>query len=145
MMIGEKLVGTWKLISVCAIRESDGEVKYPFSKQPVGQLMYDSIGNMSVVIIRPKSSGSSANDDSQSTAGKKSNSDGFQAYFGVYEIDEEKRIVVHHIKGSSFPDWEGTAQTRFVEISENQLTLKTPAIPYSGEMFIWKLVWERKS
>ena len=145
-MIRGAIIGAWELFSVCAIRQSDGEVKYPFSKQPIGQLMYDSIGNMSVVIIRPDRQELSADDDFQTTTGKiKLTSSGFQAYFGSYEIDEEKKIINHHIKGSSFPDWEGTTQTRFVEISENQLTLRTPAIPYHGEMFTWKLVWERKS
>jgi hypothetical protein len=121
-MIREQLIGTWRLISVCAIRQSDGEVKYPFGKRSVGQLMYDSIGNMSVVIMRPERPRSSINDKFQATAEEiKSAFEGFEAYFGAYKIDEEKEIVIHHIEGSSFPNWEGTAQTRFVELSGNQL------------------------
>jgi hypothetical protein len=145
-MIKEQLIGTWRLISVCAIRQSDGEVKHPFGKRSVGQLMYDSIGNMSVVIMRPERPRSSINDKSQATTGEiKSAFEGFEAYFGAYKIDEEKKIVIHHIKGSSFPNWEGTAQTRFAELSGNQLTLRTPPLSYRGETFTWKLVWERKS
>ena len=145
-MIREQLIGTWRLISVCAIRQSDGEVKHPFGKRSVGQLMYDSIGNMSVVIMRPERPRSSINDKFQATTGEiKSAFEGFEAYFGAYEIDDEKEVVIHHIEGSSFPNWEGTAQTRFVELSGNQLTLKTPPLPYRDATFTWKLVWERKS
>jgi hypothetical protein len=145
-MIRDQLIGTWRLISVCAIRQSDGEVKYPFGKRSVGQLMYDSAGNMSVVIMRPDRPRSSINDKFQATTEEiKSAFDGFEAYFGAYEIDEEKEIVIHHIEGSSFPNWEGTAQTRFAEFSGNQLTLRTPPLPYGGATFTWKLVWERKS
>ena len=77
-MIREQLIGTWRLISVCAIRQSDGEVKYPFGKRSVGQLMYDSAGNMSVVIMRPERPGSSTNDKFQVMTGEiKSTFDGF--------------------------------------------------------------------
>jgi hypothetical protein len=108
--------------------------------------MYDSIGNMSVVIMRPDRPRTSINDKFQATTEDiKSAFDGFEAYFGSYEIDEEKKIVIHHIVGSSFPNWEGTAQTRFAEFSENLLTLRTPPLPYSGVTVTWKLVWERKS
>lgn len=145
-MIREHLIGTWNLISTLSMRQSDGEVKYPFGKQPVGQLMYDSAGNMSVVIMRPERPRSSINDKSQATNEEiKSAFNGFEAYFGTYEIDEEKAIVSHKIEGSLFPNWEGMTQTRFAEFSGNQLTLKTPPMPYGGETITGTLVWERKS
>ena len=145
-MIRDQLIGTWKLISACSIRQSDGEAQYPFSKQPVGQIIYDSAGNMSVIIMRPERPKSSINDKSQATNEEiKSAFDGFEAYFGTYEIDEEKKIISHHIVGSLFPNWEGMTQTRFAEFSGNQLTLKTPPISYGGATITGTLVWERKS
>lgn len=145
-MIRDQLIGTWKLINACSIRQSDGEVEYPFGKQSVGQIMYDSAGNMSVVIMRPERPKSSMNDKSQATNEEiKSAFDGFEAYFGTYEIDEEKEIVSHHIVGSLFPNWEGMTQTRFAEFSGNQLTLKTPPMPYGGATVTGTLIWERKS
>jgi hypothetical protein len=145
-MIRDQLIGTWKLISACSIRQSDGEVQYPFSKHPVGQIMYDSAGNMSVIVMLPERPKFSINDKSQATNEEiKSAFDGFEAYFGTYEIDEEKEVVSHHIVGSLFPNWEGMTQTRFAEFSGNQLTLKTPPIPYGGATITYTLVWERKS
>jgi hypothetical protein len=145
-LIRDQLIGTWKLINACSIRQSDGEVEYPFGKESVGQIMYDSTGNMSVVIMRPERPKSAINDKSQATNEEiKSAFDGFEAYFGTYEIDEEKKIVNHQIVGSLFPNWEGMTQTRFVEFSGNRLILKTPPMAYGGATVTGKLVWERKS
>ncbi|WP_455368216.1 lipocalin-like domain-containing protein [[Eubacterium] cellulosolvens] len=145
-MIKDQLIGTWRLNSAFSIRQSDGEVLYPFSKQPVGQITYDSAGNMSVIIMRPERPKSSINDKSKATNEEiKSAFNGFEAYFGTYEIDEEQKVVSHHIVGSLFPNWEGMTQTRFAEFSGNQLTLKTPPMPYGGETITGTLVWQRKS
>ena len=35
--------------------------------------------------------------------------------FGTYTIDEEKKMVTYHIVSSSFPNWEGEAQTRTID------------------------------
>ncbi len=100
---------------------------------------------MSVIIMRPERPKSSINDKSKATNEEiKSAFDGFEAYFGTYEIDEEKKIVSHHIVGSLFPNWEGMTHTRFAEFSGNQLTLKTPPMQYGGETISGTLIWQRK-
>ena len=143
-MIRDQLIGTWKLI-YGEIRQSDGEVKYPYGKKSVGQLMYDSAGNMSNAIMRPERPRFSINDKFQGTTPEiKSAFDGFEAYFGAYEIDEEKETVIHHVEGSLLPNWEGTTQTRFVKFSGNQLILSMPPTPYGGATITGKFVWERK-
>ncbi len=140
----EPLIGTWKLIS-CETRRSDGEVLYPYGKQPLGQLIYDPAGNMAVAIMRPGRVKFSIPDKFQGTPGEtKSAFDGFESYWGTYEIDEEQNTVIHHVEGSLFPNWEGGTQTRFVEVSPHQLTLSTPLTPYGGATIIALLVWERK-
>ena len=49
--VADKLVGSWRLISVETMR-ANGEVIYPFyGKHPEGMLMYDKNGWMSVQIV----------------------------------------------------------------------------------------------
>jgi len=50
-MRNEQFVGTWKLVS-CEARSSNGEVSYSYGRNPFGMLMYDSGGNMSVLLMR---------------------------------------------------------------------------------------------
>jgi hypothetical protein len=108
--------------------------------------MYDAAGNMSVAFMRrdrPKFAGP---DKFQGTPTEvRAAFDGFQAYFGTYEVDEAKRTITHYIAGSLFPNWEGTSQTRFVELSGNRLTLRTPPMTEGGGTVVAVLVWERRA
>lgn len=144
-MLSEQLVGTWRLISR-ETRRPDGSVSHAYSEHPVGQLMYDAAGNMSVAFMRPDRPKFAGSDKSQGTPAEiRAACDGFQAYFGTYEINEEKKTVTHHVAGSLFPNWEGTSQTRFVKLSGNRLTLSTPPMTDGGETGVAILVWERKA
>jgi hypothetical protein len=108
--------------------------------------MYDSAGNMSVAFMRPGRLKFAIADKCRGTAAEiKTALEGFQAYFGTYETDEEKKTVTHHVEGSLLPNWEGTSQTRFVELSGNRLTLSTPPTFDGGETGVTVLAWERKT
>ncbi len=48
-----------------------------------------------------------------------------------------------HIEGASAPDWIGTSQKRFIEVSGNKLTITTPPQPIGGVESVVVLVWER--
>jgi hypothetical protein len=66
---------------------------------------------------------------------------GYLGYFGPYTIDAEKRIVVHHVVGSSLPNWLGTDQVRHYGFSSDgkQLTLSLK----NGDRITQTLTWER--
>ena len=38
---------------------------------------------------------------------------GYLGYFGPYTIDAGKQVVVHHVAGSSLPNWVGSEQVRY--------------------------------
>ena len=66
---------------------------------------------------------------------------GYLGYFGPYTIDAEKKIVVHHVAGSSLPNWLGTEQVRHYAFSSDgkQLTLSLK----NGDRITQTLTWER--
>ena len=143
-MLGEQLVGTWRLKS-CELRRSDGKTTHPYGMKPVGQLMYDAAGNMSVQVMKPGRPKFSVNDKFEGSAEEvKSAFDGYECYFGKYEVDEDKNTVTHHIEGSLLPNWEGKPQKRFFELSDDQLRLSSPPIQYAGATITSFLIWERK-
>jgi hypothetical protein len=140
----EQFIGTWILVSDEA-RSSNGEVSYPYGKNPFGLLMYDSGGNMSVLIMRrdrPKF----ASDDrwGGTPEEKKAAFEGFHAYCGTYEVDEEKGTVTHHVEGDSNPNLLGTDQVRSFRFSGDQLLLSTPPIPMGGRQLILHLIWVKR-
>lgn len=65
----------------------------------------------------------------------------YLGYFGPYTIDADKKIVVHHVAGSSLPNWIGTDQIRHYGFSSDgkQLTLSLK----SGDRITQTLTWER--
>jgi len=107
-------------------------------------IMYDTNGHMSAQIMRPDRPAFASGDQLEGTPMEiKSAFEGFVAYYGVYEVNQEDGAVTHHVEGSLFPNWVGSAQRRFFEFSGNRLTLSTPPILAGGQQVTGVLTWER--
>lgn len=138
-----QFIGTWKLIS-CETRLASGEVSYPYGRNPQGVLMYDNAGHIAVQLMHPQRPTFGIPDKSQGTAEEiQAAINGYEGYFGTYEIDEEQKMVRHHVWGSLLPNWTGGHQVRFYAFNGDQLTLSTGEIPYNGTMLKGTLTWER--
>lgn len=143
-MAKNKFVGTWRLVT-SEFKRSDGSTAYPYGKEAIGMLIYDEDGHISAQVMNPDRPIFISGDIRKGTAEEvKAAFDGYTAYFGTYEVNEEESTVIHHLRGSHFPNWVGQDQKRFFEFSGNRLTLKTPAIPAAGTVVTGILVWERE-
>ena len=143
-MVKDNFVGVWRLVT-CEFKLSEGGTVYPCGKEAIGMLIYDEHGHMSAQAMNPDRPIFVSGDIRKGTAEEiKAAFDGYTAYFGIYEVDEEEGTVTHRIRGSLFPNWVGQDQKRFFEFSGNRLTLKTPPIPAAGRMVTAILVWERE-
>ena len=75
--------------------------------------------------------------------------EGYVAYYGTYEVDEEASSVTHHVQGSLFPNWVGNDQLRLfsLELGEpgarERLCLTTPPFVGKRAQMTLTLVWER--
>ena len=138
------IVCTWKLIS-CQFRKDDGDVVYPFGEHPGGSLIYTDSGQFSIQVMRTDRPHFASGDQMTGTPDEiEKNYKGTVSYFGAYEFNKEQGFVVHNVKGSLFPNWEGQAQKRFFEITENRLKLFTPPTIWGeGEEIVGELVWEK--
>lgn len=139
-----KFIGTWKLMSIDA-RRSNGEVtSQRYGPNPIGYLIYDTTGHMAVQIMRPDRPRFAADGIEQETAVEaKAAFDSYGAYFGTYEVNEAEGFVIHHVEGSIFPNYIGTEQKRFFELSGDQLVLKPPPQLVAGEQQILRVTWQR--
>ncbi len=139
----ERFIGTWKLISF-ELRRPDHEVTYPIGENPMGVIMYDEHGNMSGQIMRRHRPAFASGDHLQGEASEiRAAFEGYMAYCGRYEVNDEDESVSHILECCLFPNWIGTSQKRFFEFSKKRLLLKTPPMLLGGGENIVHALWER--
>jgi hypothetical protein len=142
-MKNEGLLGVWRVVSLIG-ESSEGEVVHYYGEAPQGTLIYDAGGYMSVVVMR---SGRARFEDGDPFGGTseeiKEAFEGFDAYTGTFDVNLEQGVVTHHIEASRFPNWEGSDQVRYFEISGDRLHLSTPSIPARETEWVLKVTWER--
>ena len=131
----EQFAGAWNLVSY-EVHAASGEVTYPFGKDPIGRIAYDSEGHMSVQFMRrdrPRIAASTR--DAAATDAIVAAWRGYTAYYGSYIVDEKAGTVTHLVEGAWSPNWIGNKLVRNFSFQGNRLTLEV-----SGRV---KLVWER--
>lgn len=139
----DNLLGVWKLVSY-EFRLADGILLRPMGQGVQGLLLYDAGGYVSLHVIDPERPKFATDDWMSGTAEEaKSALDGCMTYYGTFEVNERKGTVIHHIAGSSFPNWSGSDREQFFEFKDKRLILLTLPMTMSGEHLVGQLIWER--
>ena len=137
------LEGTWDLISY-ELHLADGIVLHPMGEGVRGILMYGAGRRVAVQLMDPDRPNFQESDWLKGTPEEiKAAFEGSLAYFGTYELEEEKGMIVHHIRGCTFPNWVNTDQRRILELEGDRLTLITPPLHISGEELVGRLSFRR--
>lgn len=126
-------IGAWRLVSETE-QGTDGIVHFPRSEKPVGLLMYQADGIMSVQLMRRERSG-----DIRDLA---TALDQYLGYYGRYDVDPVGQKVTHHLESCSYAPWVGIDLVRRFVFEGNRLTL-TAEMVRDGEPITRVLVWER--
>ena len=132
--IREQFVGTWKLVSI------ESPESRLFGGSPVGMLMYDAGGNVAVQIMRnprPDLAGGPAFPPATEVQAAYK---GYYAYYGTWEVNEQRGIIIHHLEGSLRPGDVGKDFIRAYKFTGNQLAL-TPVEDLAASNSC--LTWER--
>ncbi len=137
----DSVVGSWRLVSWVAEEIESKAVNKEFGDNPVGILTYTADGRMSVFFADPKRKAPASPRATDTEAAELYRT--MVAYSGTYSIEGNK--VTHKIEVSWNQAWNGTNQVRFIEVKDNQLTIKTPPFvsPSIGKKIVSTLVWER--
>jgi hypothetical protein len=137
------LVGAWELVSM-ENHGRDGQVSFPWGRGVSGRLIYTADGWMSAFVAKLDRPSFSAGDlFGGSTEELVNAARSWISYCGRYTYQDG--VVTHHVELSFFPNWVGDDQRRYVEMSDQTLTLTTPPIMQNGENRVAKLVWRRLS
>ncbi|MBI3630662.1 MAG: lipocalin-like domain-containing protein [Candidatus Rokubacteria bacterium] len=139
----DPLRGTWRLVSFDVVTSNGLILEQFLGPEPVGAIMYDGT-RMCVQITRLDRRNFASNDLRSGTPTERAVAyQTFIAYCGTYTVNLAEGVVVHQLEFSLFPNWTGTAQKRFFEVSGDRLTLTTPPYPSGGGQVTSRLVWER--
>ena len=142
----DRVLGAWRIIDAETVNVTTG-AKTPWLGRPrpyTGIIMYLPNGLMSVQIgaARPAPRagagfGSLSNDEMRSYA------ETWYAYYGRFEIDEERSQVRHFVEGSLFAFETGVTYVRTVSLNDGVLSLRTVDLLSGPEGTYNQLTWAR--
>ena len=123
--IRQRLIGTWKLVSTEQTLKDGSTRPFPqFGPRAVGFLMYQADGYMSAFLAHPDRTNEAF------------------AYCGRYEIDVERKQIIHLPEIATNPSFVGSRQVRPFELDGNRLIL-SDLEKEDPEVVRWKIVWEK--
>ncbi|MBW4438853.1 MAG: lipocalin-like domain-containing protein [Pleurocapsa minor GSE-CHR-MK-17-07R] len=134
--VKEQFVGSWELVADATLRR-DGTSAGTYGDKPVGVLLYQPNGWMSVQVMRRnRRSGISMN--SIHTARTE-----FMGYFGTFVVNADAGTVTHFVIGSSFPAYVNTQQLRRYTFEDDGATLILEADASAEGHLKRTLTWRR--
>ena len=134
--------GSWTLV-FADVLHPDGSRSPDYGNQPKGSLQVDGEGRYSLFILDGTRIPFAGKDKKTATDPEiRAAYLGVSAHYGRINVDAARHALDFDIEGSSYPNWEGTAQTRQFELEGDLLTYRVPARP-NGDvpMTRWKRVW----
>ncbi len=115
-----KLIGTWTLVSETA--HQGDKTTQPLGPNPLGMIMFDRGGRFMMFIARPGLPKFAAGKrDAGTLEENKAVLAGLLAFFGTYSVDDADQVLILHPEASTFPNWIGANQKRFLELAGDQL------------------------
>lgn len=138
-----EVVGIWKFLSL-EYQDDDGTVIYPFGKDVAGLAMIDARRYFSLHLMDIKRPSFKVPDPRGGTAEEvKTAFEGYIGYYGTFDLDETKGVIIFHVKGAWLPNWIDGDQIRYYTLNGNRMTISTAAVLFGGKKRVGKLIWER--
>jgi hypothetical protein len=125
----DQIVGTWNFV-VAEVTAPDGKKSFPFGETPKGILIFTADGHFAQIHVAgdvPKiASNNRLTATPEEYAGIMRRS---LSVFGTYAVDATKKTVTYNIVSSSFPNWEGEAQTRSIDkLTDDEFVNTNPGV-----------------
>lgn len=134
------LAGSWTLVAA-DVQHPDGSRAPDFGARPKGLLLIDSEGHYSLQIFKAERPAFHAGDKAKGTPDEyEAAVMGSSTHYGTLRIEPDRGVLVFHIQGASFPNWEGQEQRRQYELNGDVLSYRVTARP-NGDVPI--SVWRK--
>jgi hypothetical protein len=131
-------LGGWSLVSV--VSEGAGKKLEPYGPTPRGYMTLLPNGRFSIQTFRPGSPKFAANDRTKGTVEEnRAVVHNSVSYFGTYTIDETHGVMKIHIEQSTYPNYDGQDQQRFLDLNGDELQFRNPTATTGGALTVtWK-------
>ena len=128
----EQLVGGWSVASV--VSEDAGKKTEPYGPSPMGYMSLGANGRYSIQLMSPNLPKVASNNRTKTTPEESAAiAQGLLSHFGTWKlVDPKTGEIAFHVEGSSFPNWNGADQKRFILMKGDTLTLNVPTSPIGG-------------
>lgn len=134
------LAGSWTLVAA-DVQHPDGSRTSDYGARPKGLLLIDSRGHYSLQIFKAERPTFRAGDKAKGTPDEyRAAVMGSSTHYGTLRVEPGRGVLVFHIEGASFPNWEGQEQRRQYELENGRLSYRVAARP-NGDVPI--SVWRR--
>jgi Lipocalin-like domain len=111
----DQIVGTWNFV-VAEVTAPDGKKSFPFGETPKGILIFTADGRFAQIHVASDVPRIASNNRLTGTPEEYAEiMRRSLSVFGTYTVDEANRTVTYNVVSSSFPNWEGEAQTRAID------------------------------
>jgi hypothetical protein len=121
------LAGTWALVAADVIHP-DASRGQDYGAAPKGLWIIDHEGRYSLQIYSSERPRYASGDRATGTAAEyRAVALGVSAHIGTVSVDPAAQTFTLHIEGASFPNQEGSVQTRAYELKDGQLSYRVAA------------------
>ena len=136
----KQLIGGWTVTSV--VTEEAGKKMEPYGPKPMGYMSLGANGRYSIQLMRPDLPKVASNNRGKTTPEESAAiAQGLLSHYGTWKlVDPKTGEIAFHVDGSSFPNWNGADQKRFIMVKGDTLTLNNPTSPTGGTaVVVYKL------
>ena len=136
----KQLVGGWTVSSV--VTEEAGKKMEPYGPNPMGYMSLGANGRYSIQLMRSNLPKVASNNRLKTTPEESAAiAQGLLSHFGTWKLADAKTgEIAFHVEGSSFSNWNGADQKRFIMVKGDTLTLNNPTSPTGGTaVVVYKL------
>jgi hypothetical protein len=139
-----KLIGTWELLTR-EDRTHGGELRMEPSlgSNPIALLFFDSHGHFAAQFMNRERGKSPSVDISGPVSNNSRARDGYDAYFGTYQVDESAGNVTTKLSAALSPENVGQVFIRTMNVSGDELTIQLATSTSAGEAVVRTLRWKR--
>jgi len=143
--LSERLPGTWQLVSrIDRTAAGERRIDPSLGEDPIALLIYDRSGHFAAQFM--KRDRTAVVEEASPVAAAANNSrarGGYDAYFGLYSVDDAAGNVTQELLGALSPENVGHVLTRAMTVDGDTLTIQLQTNAVDGEPVTRTLVWQR--
>ena len=136
-----KLRGSWELLSrIDRAQNGEQRMEPSLGSDPIAFLVFDGAGRFAAQFMKRDRT---RIEDVPAARNNTRAQDGYDAYFGTFEVDEEAGLVKTHLVAALSRDHVGKTLARRMTVEGDTLTIELDTATPAGEPVKRTLTWRR--